>query len=590
MKKSHLQTLLVLSCTLLLGLGGCTTDYTNDDPQVLEPTDETVEPKTRSLENAVFNEGAQAWMVPQKDPYTLENFQQAYDNLLSGNTTQPLTRSEVASIANAEPLKATHYRLKIYPKTEAEEWKIERMEDVKVAYIPFDYVQLTKAESEKVAVSTRAQTATYPDNNPYSVTYEDMETNDGPADPVTFILPVLYVVWPCDKPLPEDMDYEIECEVFIPPYDGGQTRSTASTLSETVLQRLENEAISLALDIPVRPITRASRTASRTLRGKVSNWDTYLKKRIPIGNFKQRFQLGSNIWETYTQMDGTFSITAPIPDEAIYYHVFQHSRWKVTDDLSTSPTIIPWCEVNYKLNWPTTDTFMEISPGYGGHYDLQACIAYYYGGLHGIRTSYVEGGLRIIDSSEINSSANASFHYNYKNELYIIAYKNNLNNQSLYKGSFFHEIGHFTQYGERGGYSGYTKVHKFIRESFGSFVGWYIGELFYTNAGYIKLSRSEDITGQARQQWTQYSNSSTKYYSPLFVDMVDNYNQYYDDERYNNDPIQDVPYSIIILRIVSECTTWSSVKNVLQEYVGAAYPQSELDKFLVPYDYWFAHN
>ena len=119
--------LLVLSCTLLLGLGGCTTDYMDDDSQVLTPSDETVEPKTRSLENAVFNEGAQAWMVPQKDPYTLENFQRAYDNLLSGNTTQPLTRSEVASFANAEPLQATHYCLKIYPKDEHEQWQVERM-------------------------------------------------------------------------------------------------------------------------------------------------------------------------------------------------------------------------------------------------------------------------------------------------------------------------------------------------------------------------------------------------------------------------------------------------------------------------------
>lgn len=573
MKKSHLKTLLVLSCTLLLGLGGCTTDYMNDDPQVLEPTDETVEPKTRSLENAVFNEGAQAWMVPQKDPYTLENFQQAYDNLLSGNTTQPLTRSEVTSFANAEPLKATHYRLKIYPKTEAEEWKIERMEDVKVAYIPFDYVQLTKAESEKVVATTRAQTATYPDNNPYSVTYEDMETNDGPAAPVTFILPVLYVVWPCDKPLPEDMDYEIECGVFIPPYDSGQTRSTASTLSETLLQRLESEAISLALDIPVRPTTRASRTASRTLRGRVSNYDNYIKKRIPLVNLKQRFQLGSNIWEVFTQIDGTFSITAPIPDEAIYSHVFLHSRWKITSETSTSPTVSEWDEVGYKYNWPTSDSFLDMAPGYGGYYDIQACIGYYYAGLHGIQTWYHEGGLRLIESTKINDSANASFHYNYKNELYIIAYSNNLSNQSLYKGSFFHEIGHFIQYGERGGYNGYRAVHQLIRESFASYIGWYIGERFYINAGYSKRLGSEDITGQARQHWTQYSNSSTKYYSPLFVDMVDNYNQYYDDERCNNDPIQDVPYTTIIRRISNECTTWSSVKKVLQEYVGAAYPQ-----------------
>lgn len=37
----------------------------------------------------------------------------------------------------------------------------------------------------------------------YTVTYEGGMDADGPTDPVTLELPVLYVVWPCDKPFPQ---------------------------------------------------------------------------------------------------------------------------------------------------------------------------------------------------------------------------------------------------------------------------------------------------------------------------------------------------------------------------------------------------
>ncbi len=37
---------------------------------------------------------------------------------------------------------------------------------------------------------------TYLEQSPYSVTYDDLETDEGPVDPETYIMPILYVVWP----------------------------------------------------------------------------------------------------------------------------------------------------------------------------------------------------------------------------------------------------------------------------------------------------------------------------------------------------------------------------------------------------------
>lgn len=594
MKKSHLKMLLVLSCTLLLGLGGCTTDYTDDDSQVLEPTDETVGPKTRSLVGAVFNEGAQVWMVPQKDPYTLENFQQAYDNLLSGNTTQPLTRSEVASIADAEPLKATHYRLKIYPKTEAEEWKIEMMEDVKVAYIPFDYVQLTKAESEKVAVSTRAQTALYPDNNPYSVTYDDLETCDGPADPVTFTLPVLYAVWPCDKPLPEDMDYEIECEVFIPSYGVEQTRSTASALNEDILQRLENEAISLALGTPVRsrPVTRSK---YNTLSGCILHWDALLRKNVPQPNLKQRFQLGASFWETTTDREtGRFSIPArPIPDEASYIHLFQSPKFKITTESSTAPIATNYGTV--AENWPYMSDQVNMSPDNPTvEYTINRAADFFYNGTHLIPKIYYESGIRIIAAAYVSKEYSGLFSYSTNKVAYITIPCNNRNVTNSVITAVLHELGHFVHYGKKdGNFKNFKAVHNLIKESFACYVGWYLTNKLYAALGYVDNSEEGDynpISFNHRQFWKKTDTEAQEArYSPIFVDLSDKYNQNLRGAVYNVDNIWGVPHPVIV-EVAVNSNNWNELKKALIGYIGVYYSQEEYEEFVVPYDYWFAHN
>ena len=51
-----------------------------------------------------------------------------------------------------------------------------------------------------------------------------------------------------------------------------------------------------------------------------------------------------------------------------------------------------------------------------------------------------------------------------------------------------------------------------------------MGEAYYLNQGWKKTSLNSDITGQARQEW-DYQNTTNNYYTPLFVDLVDDYNQ-----------------------------------------------------------------
>lgn len=587
MKKIYPKLFAALFCVLLVGMWGCSDfndNYEMEKHEMEEPT------PSFSLDNVIYHEGTKSYMVPQKDPYTLVNFQNAYEKLATGNSDQVLTRSQMDEFSETTQLEATHYALKVFPKNEAEQWEIELMEDIKVTYIPFDQVQLPEDMEEKVmAISTRSQIPTYPELSPYEVVYDDFETlEDMPKEIETCIMPILYVVWPCDKPLPEGIDYVIAYEVFLPQHDEERTRSSAG-LSTEALQMLENEAISLALGISAQTRVQTRSSIVRTLTGRIYQYDNLLRADAPMQNLKVQFKLGSNIWETYTQSNGYFSITNLIPLEASFGYTFHHPRWKITFENNTAPITTTWGTVE---DWWRNTSEVYLEPG-SSHptYEIHRAVNYFYNGSHSVGKWYYNEGIRIRAISRTDASANAYFSYSKKNQAYITVYYNNNGNESRIIGTVLHELGHFVHFGERGGYTGsayngFIGVHSLIKESYASYVGWYLGERYYSTLGWVKSSVTQDITGQARQSWWK-TDGSTAYYSPLFVDLVDDFNQgTYWSSSYNSDQIKNFPHSII-RTMSAECTTWSDVKTKLQQYVGVYYTTAEYNSFVAPYDYWF---
>lgn len=152
MTKTHLKLHAALFCVLLVFTWGCSNmnDRFEMGKDQMQKNEMKEPPLSFSLEEVIYHEGAKLYMVPQNDPYTLANFQIAYDNLSSGETTQILTRSQTDELSEKKQLEATHYALKVFPKNETEQWEIELMEDIKVSYIPFNYMQLPEDSREIV--------------------------------------------------------------------------------------------------------------------------------------------------------------------------------------------------------------------------------------------------------------------------------------------------------------------------------------------------------------------------------------------------------------------------------------------------------
>lgn len=595
MKANFTNSLMALNLVLLIGLTGCKEQI--DEPQAqATPEEQIAQLPSRALEQAIYNPSTESWMVPQKDPYALDNMQQAYDNLLAGKYARVLTRSQSSEFSGAHQLEPTHYCLKIYPRNEAEQWEVELMEDVKVAYIPFDYVQLTEAEVQRVSAMTRASDAnTFDEVSHHSVT-DDYTSAEGETQTVTQVMPVLYVVWPCNKPLPQQMDYVVDYPVLIPPHNTSTTRS-ATGLSTVALQAVETEAISLALGIPASPqvMTMTVDDRIRMINGTVLYYDTSLKANVPQANLKQRVQLGSNIWEDYSDSNGYFMMEGQIPNEATYYHVFQHPKWKITTESSTSPVILNWGSVGTR--WPYFASWaITINPAMDSRpvYRINPAVNYFYHGNHSIKTWSYADGIRIKAMTEAPEVTNGYFYGPTSSDAaYIEIFNKNKNKASGLAGTVLHELGHFVHYCERGSSKKINEVHQLIKESFASYVGWHVGENYYSSLGYIKESSSYDLTNQNRQYWypiRKHEYDNLKFYTPLFVDLIDTYNQ--GEGKYSDQLIETVskfPHSII-RSIAIECTSWSSIRAKLQQYVGVYYTQDQFDEYCMPYDYWFARN
>lgn len=425
----------------------------------------------------------------------------------------------------------------------------------------------------------------------YIVSYPNIN-EDGISMPESYRMPVLYTVWPIDKPLPDDIEYEMDHAVFIPNYRQSEKDEVASE----ILKSVEREAIRLALGYYPKEFNSAKSNDVITLQGYVFHYDSVLDSAIGLQNLKIRFQLGSNMWDTYVQQSSLFSITEAISTAASYKHIFQHPKWKITNNNSTNPLVDNWGQVSdYWSNVNDIPSMCPVSSTVD--YDVLSAVNYYYTGSHPIRTWSYDAGIRIIVPG-VNGS-NVSEFYPSASPTYIKVYENYHGSLGPLMGAILHELGHFTMYCECGGYDDYMNnyygIERLLRESYASYVGWYLTKTRYANLGYTEAPSLYDFTGQTRQGWIHTHCSQSTYgiyiyYSPVFVDLVDTYNQYDEGPSYNNDVIS-IPYNVHlrIREMAAQCKTWDDIKDYLDDYVGVYYTQSQFSIFCTPYNYWYEH-
>lgn len=134
-------------------------------------------------------------------------------------------------------------------------------------------------------------------------------------------------------------------------------------------------------------------------------------------------------------------------------------------------------------------------------------------------------------------------------------------------GTAIHEMGHQSMLKFEGGSYQYFQHNKFIRESWASCVEWFISNDYYTNDLGLSHTYYRD-----RQDWTRESMSSIypnqhNPYTPVFIDMIDNYNQHNSNSSYCIDNVSGYLISEIQNTILGTSFGLTSLRTTLQSHL-----------------------
>ena len=545
LSRSFLMVLLVLCFTTI----SCISRVELLPEQAVDSTLHTRAYLDEECNSLYYYEDGACWIKPFEDPYKVDYFVKARDRYYS---EQKVLSSDKIDIF------PTHFALTLYPKSENDINLIMSMEDIKVSYIPFGFECISE---EYVPTSIKSKTACNTYNNRLSP-YSNM--------------PVMFVVWPVELSLPEKIDYQVEYEGYLPDYaeaiKGGYYRD---------LQEIESIAIELAQSNQKEEVTRGQ--SYRTVSGRIKNSDNLLGGSVPVGNLKIRVQYGLNIIDNYTSNNGYITISGSINDKASVYVVFENDRWR----LSRKGSLLAYSLLLGKLTdlWPSNNLFYE--PTLTHNYLVVHRASNYFFNDIAIIVPPCNYSIR-INMNEKYEPNNSYFTFvlgSPKIELsYFWAYNN---------GTFFykaiHELAHFYHYLERDSIiSSYNSVHQLIKESFAEFFAWYFSREYYKqmNGGVYNSSWGYNL-GDTKQSWLYTDNSD---YSPLFIDLIDDYNQYYERTplyTYNNDPISDMGL-VTVTYIALYNNDWESIKGALYDRIGIDYTSTQYYTFIAPYDNYFS--
>lgn len=515
--------------------------------------------KTNSdLCEAAFQKSTNTWIIPAPDPYKLSTFKDALVKV-SGD--------ENISIS------PTHYALRINPRCPEEQFQLETDNHIKIAYTPFNFTKIQDGFTPSLSDKKVNSLYLYDDQDKYSFR-DTIESCDGLTEEVIHPLPAIYAVWPVSYPLPSQLDYSIDYDIFLPDY-------SIDEIPRALLSEAEIEAIRDARDINIPDRAMSS---NRVFSGFVVDYDSLLDSSLAIVNLRIRFQLGSNIVETDTDSNGHFSVTAPYG--STYSYVYLKDGWKITESNLSTPVERSWGIV--PDNWSNEQVLVYSAP----ENPIHRAVNHYFSVTHPIDVPYSEYMLRVKMTRNYQNWSGC-FTVPLFSAPYIEISNNKLDN---YHGGListvFHELGHRTHYFYKNNRSGYNTTHGLIKESYASYVSWILCHHYYSYVGGVDPGVGfcwDYYFSNTWQSWKKTETGDLSFYSPLFVDMIDDNNQYLDNTLYNNDPISNLPHSVLKY-LVTYYKNWSQIKSKLSDYIGFYFSQSDYNQFVAPYDYYFANN
>ncbi|MBR5906756.1 MAG: hypothetical protein IKZ51_09960 [Bacteroidales bacterium] len=477
----------------------------------------------------IFNTSTHSWMQEEKDPFELSNI-------------RTLAEDKIDSV-NIVP---THYAIKIYPRDEAELNELVSTNDIVVSFIPFGYIFVPDEVVSELNNNKTIHCRQYTENVKYYI--------NGDGDNA-IPLPVLYVSWPVNKTIPDGYDYELLYSACLP-----------SLLDDSV----DNDGIRIANNV------RGS--SYRTISGFVLDYDGLLDKYLPMKNLRIRVSYGLSSIETYTNHAGHFSISGVINDNATVSIVYQNSQWQITE--------IPLITYVVSLGtvasmWGSTGSNKVIRTNTEAQL-IHRAAEYFFNGNHEVTTPSSNYSLQILMTVINEGNFNANLLTNPWIEIELVSY---FDDHQYFK-VLMHEFGHFNHYKHTTAMN-YLNVPLFIRESYAEYIKWILSPEYYiSNNNGVYDSSWEFALIVGAQSWHNGLEEPFLYYSPLFVDLVDDYNQRVIDNSYNYDIVTGFTFDDITY-MISNISSWEDLRSYLQSVIT---PSTTFASYIAPYDEYFSSN
>ena len=473
-----------------------------------------------------------------ENPYTVENMRKAYQNLVN----RGMLKSGIE-------IDATHLYIRYLPEDEQE---LDDFENTLLSYLSEDDMELLEEEYAGHFFDYPLEYEIEEDGT----YYYDPELPPGGITWQYTVVPVSY-----DMPV---VNYEVIDPLYLDGAEFEVAYSAGGGMEADVWDLLETEALILAGDPDAEIIFQPGlKSTSWTPSGTVTVWDDVLARQIPLQGAKARARRWFTVYTGITDAAGKFTVSGSFKRPANYSIKWERADWDIREG--------DWGQAYFNGPKQTGAWNLPISSGKSLRYATihRALYRYYYGERLGLKAPFIApwwksrlkvGYYHDDHWNEINGSAipfrnNWTFPhaciygkgYVWKNSSLVIDW---ISTDSIFSYTI-HEIAHVSHW-DIIGEGGFALLWvdpgtRIIPESWADAVQWGLTNLVYRTLGqkygnYQALNYNFEEGNQ--RAWTKYDD---KYYTPLFIDLIDDFNQrlVYGSTNRPNDNVKDYSFSYL---------------------------------------------
>lgn len=480
MKKIYTLQLILACC---ISLVACSKNEPQTPNAGLTPS----RMRTINAEPAAYREGNLILGKKLNNPYTVENMKLA---------VAALNKKGLYRLAPAN-VKASHY-----------------------------YVRFTPTDSVLANVLDKQHDLTL---YPYPLDYEIAERGNYYLDPSTpkGAFAYQYASVKANYPFSRQIKYEILSPLYIPEEDptlkGTENQSYVEQLLNQAYKQTGNFQDTIALTKP------NAKHPWYAPGGKIQVWDTRLNKLIGLEGVDMRARRWFTTYHARTDFNGNYRMNDT------FKHPCNYSLWYSQEDFTVKPHLV---DLTAWIDGPKQyeDWNVDIMDGYDRFVShiFRGAYRYHYGFIDGLKRPYDFDTPRIWYIG-VNDMNNAGNNYGFFPVIRIGRYNENIeyNSDEIFSATC-HETAHTSHLRQLfGGALDFVFVSGKIRESWAVGVEWWLTKLEYKNTrGIVNYGDWNYSTyvlypnQYAYQFWNNNLFANADKYTNLFIDLVDDYNEF----------------------------------------------------------------